>query len=83
MALVATPKMKVWNRLKIWCSGIPPSITEREDGSYHLRYQNPDQPPACVRFKAAAMRARFLTGAIGAVAVAVAAAAIIKLLGLS
>jgi hypothetical protein len=75
--------MKVWNRLKTWWSGVPPSITEGEDGSYRLRYQNPNHPPAGVRFKAAAMRARFLKGAIGAVAVAVAAAAIIKWLGLS
>jgi hypothetical protein len=75
--------MKVWNSLKTWWSGVQPSITETETGGYRLRYQNPNHPPARVRFKAAAMRAAFIKGAIGAIAVAVAAAAIIKWLGLS
>jgi len=75
--------MKVWNRLKIWWAGVPPRITERENGSYRLSYQNPNHRPGRVRLRAAAMRAKFLTRAIGAIAVAVAAAAIIKCFGLS
>ena len=77
---------KVWNGLKIWWRGIPPSITETEKG-YRLIYQNPNHPPVRERLKAMVVRAATFKGAIGAIAVplvvAVLAAAIIKWLGLT
>jgi hypothetical protein len=75
--------MKLLNPVMIWWNGIPPSVTEREDGSFQLRYQNPNHPPARVRFYAAAKRVRFLKQTVATIIGGVAVAVIIKWLGLS
>jgi hypothetical protein len=77
--------MNVRKRLSEWWYGITPSVRETDDGGYIMRGQNPNYPPArdrlIVGLKAPATK--WVLAALGTIAVAVIAGAILKFLRLS
>jgi hypothetical protein len=78
--------VKLWNWLKVWWRGVPPTITELEDGSgWRCEYQNPNHPPAreCLATAARKPRVKLMLGGVATVVLAVLAQAVSKWLGLS
>lgn len=76
----------LFERLRDWWCGAPVRLRMHEDGiGMTISYQDPNTPPMRKRVTVAAKRpvVRWSGWALGSVAVAVIAAAIIKWLGLS